>query len=71
LKRPSIRPGGELVARGGAAIGLGVLFPPLAVLPTIQFGVGDSHRCEHVLAEQKQQPGGHRLPSPNGETTSR
>lgn len=71
LKRPSIRPGGELVARGGAAIGLGVLFPPLAVLPTIQFGVGDSHRCERLLAEQKQQPGGHRLPSPNGEATSR
>jgi uncharacterized protein involved in outer membrane biogenesis len=71
LKRLSIRPGGELVARGGAAIGLGVLFPPLAVLPTIQFGVGDSRRCEHLLAEQKQQPGGHRLPSPNGEATSR
>jgi uncharacterized protein involved in outer membrane biogenesis len=71
LKKPSIRPGGELVARGGAAIGLGFLFPPLAVLPTIQFGVGDNHRCDRLLAEQKQQPGGGRLPSPNGEARSK
>ncbi len=37
---------GELAVRGGAAIGLGLLFPPLAILPTIQFGVGDDNRCD-------------------------
>ncbi len=35
----------ELAIRGGAAIGLGFLFPPAAVLPTIQFGVGDKSPC--------------------------
>ncbi len=46
FKDPSIRPDvGTLAARGGAAAGLGVLFPPAALLPTIQFGVGDDNRC--------------------------
>jgi len=36
----------ELVLRGGAAIGLGLLFPPAAVLPTIQFGVGEGSPCQ-------------------------
>ena len=40
---PDIR---KLAVRGGAAAGLGLLFPPAAILPTIQFGVGDDHRCE-------------------------
>ena len=35
----------KLAVRGGAAAGLGLLFPPAAILPTIQFGVGDDHRC--------------------------
>ncbi len=47
MKNPSILPEvGELAARGGAAIGLGLVFPPLALLPTIQFGAGDDNRCE-------------------------
>ncbi|MCO6416802.1 AsmA family protein [Siccirubricoccus sp. KC 17139] len=47
FKEPSIRPAvGELAARAGAAAGLGVLFPPLALLPTIQLGVGENNRCE-------------------------
>ena len=62
LKSPSIMPGGELALRGGAAAGLGVLFPPLALLPTIQFGTGDDHRCDRILARAKQQPGGRILP---------
>ncbi len=37
---------GKLAVRGGAAVGLGIVFPPAAILPTIQFGVGDDHRCE-------------------------
>jgi hypothetical protein len=34
----------------------------LAVLPTIQFGTGEDHRCDATLARAKQQPGGQRLP---------
>jgi uncharacterized protein involved in outer membrane biogenesis len=64
LKNPSIMPGAELLARGGAAAGLGLVFPPLAVLPTIQFGVGDDGRCNNLLARAKRQPGGQQL-SPN------
>jgi len=42
FKKPSIEPNvGELAARGGAAIVLGVLLTPLgALLPTVQFGTG-------------------------------
>lgn len=53
LKHPSIAPGAELGVRGGLAIGLGVAFPPLALLPTIQFGAGDDHRCDRVLAQSR------------------
>jgi uncharacterized protein involved in outer membrane biogenesis len=38
-------PAPELTARAGAAVALGVLFPPAALLPTIQFGVGDASPC--------------------------
>jgi uncharacterized protein involved in outer membrane biogenesis len=59
LGAPSIRPGTEVVARAGAAVGLGILLTPLgALLPTIQFGVGDDNACTHALAEEHQ-----RLPS--------
>ena len=47
LKSPSIKPEiGPLALKGGAAIGLGVLFPPAALLPTIQFGTGNDNACE-------------------------
>jgi uncharacterized protein involved in outer membrane biogenesis len=35
----------EAYVRGGVAVGLGLLFPPAAILPTIQFGVGDASPC--------------------------
>lgn len=35
--------------RGGAAAGLGFVFPPLALLPLIQFGVGDENLCGKLL----------------------
>jgi AsmA family protein len=38
-------PAPDLAVRGGAAIGLGLLFPPAAILPTIQFGVGEGSPC--------------------------
>jgi uncharacterized protein involved in outer membrane biogenesis len=55
LGDPSIRPGAEVVARAGAATGLGILLTPLgALLPTIQFGVGNDNACTRATAEEKQ-----------------
>ncbi|MCB4824352.1 AsmA family protein [Roseicella aerolata] len=49
FKDPTIAPEvGELAARAGAAVGLGVLFAPLALLPTIQLGVGENSQCERL-----------------------
>jgi uncharacterized protein involved in outer membrane biogenesis len=45
FKNLSFAPAPELAVRGGAAIGLGLLFPPAAILPTIQFGVGEGSPC--------------------------
>jgi hypothetical protein len=46
FKKPSIKPEAlPLAARGAAAVGLAFLFPPAALLPTIQFGVGDDTHC--------------------------
>jgi uncharacterized protein involved in outer membrane biogenesis len=57
FKSPQIRPAvGELAARAGAAAGLGVVFPPLALLPTIQLGVGENNQCE-ALTEKSQRRG--------------
>ncbi|MFC7539315.1 hypothetical protein ACFQU2_07390 [Siccirubricoccus deserti] len=57
FKSPQIRPAvGELAARAGAAAGLGVVFPPLALLPTIQLGVGENNQCE-ALTEKSRQRG--------------
>jgi uncharacterized protein involved in outer membrane biogenesis len=55
LGDPSIRPGTEVVARAGAAAGLGVLLTPLgALLPTIQFGVGNDNACTRAEAAERQ-----------------
>ncbi len=46
FRQPSIAPEvGPLAMKGAAAAGLGVLFPPAALLPTIQFGTGDDNVC--------------------------
>ena len=51
----SIRPGAEIVARAGAAAGLGVLLTPLgALLPTIQFGVGNDNACTRAMAVERE-----------------
>lgn len=50
LKSPSIMPQiGSLAVRGGLAAALGVALPPLALLPTIQFGVGEDGACTTAL----------------------
>lgn len=47
LKDPSIQPElAEAAARAGVAAGLGVLLPPLALLPLVQLGVGENSQCE-------------------------
>jgi hypothetical protein len=35
----------ELGARGGAAVGLALINPLLAILPTIQFGTSEDSGC--------------------------
>jgi AsmA family protein len=51
---------GELIARLGAATGLGVLFPPAALLPLIDTGLGEHNACSAAYA--KQQPPGNPEP---------
>ncbi len=55
LGSPVIRPGAEVVARAGAATALGVLFFPLAILPTVQLGVGEG-ACTDALKETRESP---------------
>jgi hypothetical protein len=74
FKDPSIKPGGEVAARAGAAVGLGVLFVPLAILPTIQFGTSeaDDARCGELLQQARASAGGKALPAPvQGASTAR
>jgi AsmA family protein len=50
LRNPSVLPApGPLAARAVPAIALGVLFPPLALLPTIRLGLGDKNACEDAI----------------------
>jgi AsmA family protein len=56
LKHPSVGVGiAPLAARGGLAVALGFLAAPLAILPTIELGVGDPHKCGELVAEVKHQ----------------
>jgi uncharacterized protein involved in outer membrane biogenesis len=52
---------GGIIARLGAAAGLGVLFPPAALLPLMDAGLGDHNACSTAYAAQ--QPPGHPTPS--------
>ncbi len=65
FKDPSIRPAAEGVARAGAVAGLGVLFAPLAILPTVQFGTSeaDDQRCGELLHQARASAGGKALPA--------
>ena len=51
FRKPSITPeAGPLALKAGAAVGLGVLFPPAALIPTIQLGTGDDGACQTAEA---------------------
>ncbi len=54
ITSPSIRPGAEVLARAGAAAGLGILTGFGAILPTIQFGVGNDNACFKAEAAERQ-----------------
>ncbi|OAG72303.1 lipopolysaccharide biogenesis periplasmic protein [Acetobacter malorum] len=49
-------PGAEILGRAAAAAGLGFVFPPLALLPTIQLGVGDDSRCSRAVQAVNENP---------------
>jgi uncharacterized protein involved in outer membrane biogenesis len=50
MKHPSVLPAaGPLAVKAGAAVGLGILFPPLALIPTIRLGLGDQSACNDTL----------------------
>lgn len=44
---------GKLMARLGAAVGLGVLFPPAALIPLIDTGLGEQNSCSKAYAAQR------------------
>ena len=44
---------GKLAARLAAAVGLGVLFPPAALLPLIDVGLGEHNACSQAYAAQR------------------
>ena len=51
---------GEIAERLGAAVGLGILFPPAALLPLIDTGLGERNACRTAYAVQ--QPPGNPTP---------
>ncbi|KAA2213438.1 AsmA family protein [Teichococcus oryzae] len=54
FSNPVVRPEVlELGARAGAAVGLGIIALPLAILPTIQLGIGEDNRCEGLVRRAK------------------
>lgn len=71
LKHPRILPSAQTVARAGIAGALAVLLPPLAVLPTIQFGTTDQHRCDALLLRARQAAPGTPPPAPRRAVRSR
>jgi len=56
MKKPSIGPAkGPLIERGAAAVALGIVAAPLALIPTIQFGAKDPHVCQALVSEAETQ----------------
>ena len=55
-----------LAARIGAAVGLGVVFPPAVLLPLIDTGLGENNACGKAYAAQ--QPPGNPMPKSGSST---
>ncbi len=56
MKDPSIGPAkAPLALRGGAAVALGIVAGPLALIPTIQLGSKDPHVCEALVSSAESQ----------------
>jgi uncharacterized protein involved in outer membrane biogenesis len=52
IKSPNFAPEvAELGARSAGAVGLGLLFPPAALLATIQLGIGEDNACVALVKE--------------------
>ncbi len=47
---------GELAARAGAAVGLGILNPLAALVPLIETGPGKDSDCAQLIASVREQP---------------
>ncbi len=71
LTHPRVLPSAEVAARAGAAGVLAALLPPLAVLPTIQFGTSDQHRCQALLVQARAQAPGTKPPPPRAQKPAR
>lgn len=55
FRDPDVHPSvGPVAARVGAAIGLGVLAPPLALLPLVDFGGAQDVDCRRLLQDARQ-----------------
>ena len=54
MKKPSIGiDPTNLAAKGGIAAALGVIFPPLAIIPFIELGTGEDSDCRDLIAQAK------------------
>ncbi len=69
VRSPRILPSAQTVARAGIAGALAAIFPPLAALPTIQFGTTDHHRCDALLERARHEAPGTRPPLPQRPAT--
>lgn len=56
LRSPTILPGAEIAGRLAATGALAAVFPPAAIIPTIQFGVGKGSACEQAVAQAYANP---------------
>ncbi|HVA15589.1 MAG TPA: AsmA family protein [Stellaceae bacterium] len=63
FKSPSVKPDpAALGIRLGIAAALGAVFPPAALLPTIQLGLGTNHNCGALIAAAQAGEAPHQLP---------
>jgi hypothetical protein len=64
FKAPHVKPDpAALGARLGIAAALGAVFPPAALLPTIQLGLGTNHNCGALIAAAQAGEAPHQMPS--------